>query len=240
MKVAILADIHANLEALESVLIDAGKQRAQKFYFLGDVLGYGVDPIACICRLKEVNAICVMGNHDQVLKNHNLIKDFNYMARSSLIETTNKLTAEDRDFINSFTSKHIEYDAVFSHANPIRPEEWEPLFLHEQVAWCLNNMEANTSFTGHTHLGKIHCKTGNKTVSLTSTHVSLGRHKYLINPGSVGQPRDGDWRAAYAIWDIRRRYVELRRVEYPIQRTQEKILQAGLPQYIAQRLEKGE
>jgi predicted phosphodiesterase len=240
MKIAILADIHANLEALESILIDAEQQGSERFYFLGDIIGYGTDPVACICRLKEVEAICVLGNHDQALVEQGLIRTFNYMARTSLYEAVNQLTEDDLDYINSFAFRHIEYDAVFSHANPIRPKEWEPLFLYEQIAWCLNHLDWSTCFSGHTHQAGIYCKTGNKTVPLTSAHVALGRHKYFINPGSVGQPRDGDWRASYAIWDMERSYVELRRVEYPIKRTQEKILNAGWPQYMAERLERGE
>ena len=240
MKFAILADIHANLEALEAVLLAAEDEGADRFIALGDVVGYGVDPVACLYRLREQEFSSVLGNHDQALVDCKQARSLNAIARDTVLRSRHLVSEEHLDYIRHFGFRHVEYDAVFSHANPIKPEEWLHMILFPDIAWCLDRLDWKIAFVGHTHHPAIYCKTENRITALTSSEVAVGRHRFMINPGSVGQPRDGDRRASYALWDVAADYVQLRRVEYPVERTQQKIAEAGWPDYVAERLGRGE
>lgn len=240
MRIAVLADIHANLEALEAVLIAAANERVDRILCLGDIVGYGPDPLGCIYRLQEVKAQIILGNHDQAVIDPLYIQSFNLLARPSLYHARETLGKEEVDFLRQAAYRRVEHDAVFSHANPIKPEEWEPLYMYDKIVWCMNRLDWSLSFVGHTHQAGIFCKMHDKPVSLTSTTVAIGPHLYLINVGSVGQPRDGDWRASYALWDTDKHWVELQRVEYPVKITQRKIAELDYPSYLAERLSQGE
>ena len=240
MKTALLADIHANLEALENTLIAAEKAGADRFVALGDVVGYGVDAIACLNRLREVDAVCILGNHDQAMVDPVHLHTLNQTARETILRSRETLAQSDLDYLQSFSYRRVESGGVFAHANPLLPEEWEPLILQDQIEWCLDRLDWQLGFIGHTHQAAIHCKTEHQILQLTSARLAIGHHQYLINPGSVGQPRDGDWRAAFALWDVDRHYVELMRTEYPVQKTQEKMEAAGWPRYATERLSRGE
>jgi predicted phosphodiesterase len=240
MKVAVLADIHGNLEALEAVLIAAAQEGVEGYYVLGDVVGYGPDPLACLYRLRELEAVCVMGNHDQAMVDLRCLRELNTLARQALLESRPALGATEFGYLRSWPYRHVAWGGVFSHANPVRPEEWQHLFLYEHVAWCLDRLDWKVAFVGHTHHQGIYCQLDGQIVALTSAEVAVGRHRYLVNPGSVGQPRDRDWRAAFAVWDLGRSHVKLQRVEYPVQCTQEKMGQAGWPGYLVERLGQGE
>ena len=240
MKYAILADIHGNLEALEAVLINSEEEKIDRFIALGDLVGYGVDPVACINRLREYNFTCVLGNHDQALVENRYVRELNYLGRDTILRSRDLVTKEELDYIKSFGFRHIEYDAAFSHANPIEPESWLHMFMHRDISWCLQRLDWRVAFVGHTHHPIIYCNNGSQVAPLASSAVSIERHRFLINPGSVGQPRDGDNRAAYAVWDVDSEYVSLRRVEYPFEVTQKKLRNANWPKYLADRLGFGE
>jgi predicted phosphodiesterase len=240
MKLAILADIHANLEALEAVLIAAGKAGVERLFALGDVVGYGSDPVACLYRLREARAVCVLGNHDQAMAEPQAVRSLNRLARDAILCSRPSLGEGELEYLRSFAFRHAEFGAVFAHANPIRPEDWQPLYLYEHLLWCMERTDWQVNFVGHTHHPGIFCYRGGQVVALTSGELAIGPHRYLINPGSVGQPRDGDWRASFALWDLGRSHLELRRVEYPVQRTQEKLHRRDWPLYLAQRLARGE
>jgi predicted phosphodiesterase len=240
MRVAILADVHGNLEALESVLIAIHREGAERVMVLGDLVGYGPDPVACIYRIREAQSLCVLGNHDQALVDSSYVHELNSMARDTLLRSRDMMGAEELAYLRTFAFRHMEGDAVFAHANPIEPEEWQCLYLFEHVDWCLASLDARIAFVGHTHYPGIYCRIDSTSVPLTSSEVAIGRHRYLVNVGSVGQPRDGDPRSSYALWDTDSDHVELRRVEYEVHRTQEKIEALGWPTYVAERLSRGE
>ena len=240
MKVAVLADIHANLEALEAVLIATEKERVDRVVCLGDVIGYGPDPLGCIYRLREVGAQIILGNHDQAVIEPSLIQSFNLLARPTLYHCCEVLGTDELDFLRGVAFRRAEYDAVYAHANPLKPEEWEPMCMYDKIAWCMDRLDWSLSFVGHTHEANIYCRMRGKPVPLTSATVAIGPHQYLINTGSVGQPRDGDWRASYALWDIESQWVALQRVEYPVKITQRKIAELDYPSYLADRLSLGE
>ncbi|MEE2658038.1 MAG: metallophosphoesterase family protein [Candidatus Latescibacterota bacterium] len=240
MRVGILSDIHGNLEALESVLIALDPKRIDQIIVVGDLVGYGPDPVATLYRLRETDAVCVLGNHDHVLVDLSRSNEINCLARPTLLDSREMVSDDELDYIRTFAYRHVEQDGVFSHANPLKPEEWQHLYLLHHVEWCLQDMTWRVAFVGHTHHTAIYCQMEGQVVPLTSSAVAIGRHQYLVNVGSVGQPRDGDNRAAYAIWDTDSEHVELHRVEYPLHRTQQKITELGWPDYVAERLARGE
>ncbi|MEW6754894.1 MAG: metallophosphoesterase family protein [Candidatus Latescibacterota bacterium] len=240
MKLAVLADIHGNQAALEAVLQAARRAAAQRVVCLGDVVGYGPDPAGCIRRLAEVEAVMVLGNHDQAMLEPGRIRWFNRFARHSLIHSRSLLGADELRYLAQSAFRRGESGAVFAHANPLRPEDWELLYTHEQVSWCMERLDWQVAFVGHTHHAALYCRLQSHVVPLTSTSVAIGPHQYLVNPGSVGQPRDGDWRASFALWDVDGRLVQLQRVEYDVQRAQAGIAALDWPPYLAERLGRGE
>lgn len=240
MRLAVLADVHGNLEALEAALIAADRQRIDRVICLGDVVGYGADPVGCVYRLQEVGAVGIMGNHDQAVLDPTQVRGHNPLARETLLRSRELMPPEALAWLGAAAFRRVEHGGVFAHANPIRPEGWGLLLMHDKVTWCMERLDWQVGFYGHTHHSAIYCQMRSRVVPLTSSTVAIGPHKYLINPGSVGQPRDGDWRAAFAVWDVDRRFVELHRVEYAVAKAQEKIRQAGWPPYLADRLAQGE
>ena len=248
MKVAVIADIHANLEALEAALIAVERDGIDRIICLGDIVGYGPDPLGCIYRLQEVEALVLMGNHDQAMINPQTIRSFNSNARPSLIYAFECIGEKEKAYLEGLPlvkeGRDIEgvqgmNDVVFAHASPINSAEWEPLFLHASIAKAMDLLERKIAFIGHTHYSGIHCKMRARTLALTSSIVAIGPHQYLVNSGSIGQPRDGNWRASYAIWDVEKNGVELHRVEYPVGRTQEKMHALDFPQFTIDRLSHG-
>ncbi|MBT3344800.1 MAG: metallophosphoesterase [Gemmatimonadetes bacterium] len=240
MRLAVLSDIHGNLEALEAVLLEIDRLGVESIVVLGDVVGYGPDPRACIYRLREAQASCVLGNHDEALVDPSHVLELNAVARDTLLRSREMVSEEELDYLRTFAFRHVEGEGVFTHANPILPEQWQHLHLFEHVQWCLEELEWHLAFVGHTHHPGIYCKMDSQVVALTSSELAVGHHRYLINVGSVGQPRDGDPRASYALWDMEAGRAELRRVEYPLHRTQKKLIDLRWPDYAAERLERGE
>ena len=248
MRVAVISDIHANLEALEAALIAIEREGIDRIICLGDIVGYGPDPLGCIYRLQEVEALGLLGNHDQAVINPPMIRTFNATARPSLIYACECIGEQERAYLEGLPliieGGEIEglkglNDAVFAHASPINPVEWEPLFLHKSIANAMDAFERKIAFVGHTHYAGIHCKIRARTIALTSSIVAIGPHQYLVNSGSIGQPRHGKWGASYAIWDVEKNSVELHSVEYPVRRTQEKMQALGFPQFTIERLSQG-
>ncbi len=240
MRLAVLSDIHGNLEALEAVLLEIDRLSVDGVIVLGDIVGYGPDPLACIYRIREAEAACVLGNHDEALVDPTHVRELNPVARDTLLRSREMVSEEELAYLRTFAFRHVEADGVFTHANPILPEQWQHLQLFEHIRWCLDELEWHLAFVGHTHHAGMYCKTDHQVVALTSSELAVGHHRYLVNVGSVGQPRDGDPRACFALWDIAVGRAELRRVEYRYQRTQEKLTALGWPFYAAERLARGE
>jgi len=243
MRVLVISDIHANYTAFEAVLSDAAGVDA--VWCLGDVVGYGPDPNACVELLSEQpNLVCVLGNHDVAALGEMPLESFNGDARRSLLWQERVLSADSIKFLRSLPSKQVEISehVTLVHGSP-RDPVWE--YILNTLSARLNFEEFKTDFcfVGHTHVQSIfQLNTNINRISLNMPHVGMPTPltgRAILNPGSVGQPRDRDPRAAYVIFDTEALTWEPQRVEYDIKSVQARIREANLPEKHALRLEEG-
>ena len=241
-KVLVISDVHANLIALEAVLTDAGK--VNEVWCLGDVVGYGPQPNECIERIRHLPKLtCMMGNHDFAAINDESLDVFNTEARRALIWQRKILTEESREFLMSMSSEAaVRSNVTLAHGSPHDPI-WEYVMYPMTVRFNMAYFSTPWCFVGHSHFQVIfHYDEETDEVSievppLAEPHAFEGRA--ILNPGSVGQPRDRDPRSAYALYDPKAGTWEPRRVEYDIKSVQKMILDAGLPPRHAERLAGG-
>ncbi len=237
MRYAVLSDVHANLEALQAVLADAAS-RADALVCLGDLVGYGADPVACIELVAERAQAIVCGNHEHAVAGLIDLEWFNAYARAAAEWTRARLDDDHRTYLASLPLTAQIGDATLVHASPDRPDEWEYLLTPQDGFDAFGAFATRLCFVGHSHLAGV-WSLGSSGPEHRAGAVDLelerGR-RYLVNVGSVGQPRDRDPRAAYAIWDVDRGTIVVRRVAYDITAAREKILRGGLPRFLADRL----
>jgi len=236
MKYAILGDIHANLEALLAVLADARKRGVTHYLCLGDVVGYNANPVECLERVRELGGPVVRGNHDHYCAFDESLEGFHPIAADVVDWTRRQLSAEQRQFLGALPLvKRVETFTIV-HSTLDTPDMWGYVFDKLEADASFAYQSTTLCFYGHTHVPLAFEKTDRVRVGLYSKiKVMLGR-KYLINAGSVGQPRDGDPRAAYVTFDLVKNEIELHRVPYDFRMTQKKIMAAGLPERVASRL----
>lgn len=239
MRYAIIADIHANLEALQAALEDSKKAGCTHYACLGDVVGYNANPKECLDIIRGMGMPCVKGNHDEYCSTETNLEGFNPHAAEAVNWTRQQLTDEDRQWLRDL--KYLRLVANFSivHATLDGPQRWGYVFDRLAAAASFTYQNTSVCFFGHTHVPVAFVR---DTVVRGGTYskfkVETGR-KYFINVGSVGQPRDGVPKATYAIYDLEDGLIELRRVQYDIATTQAKIRAAGLPERLAERLAYG-
>ena len=239
MKYAIIADIHANLEALEAVLADAKAQRCTHYACLGDVVGYNANPKECLDIIREMGMPCVKGNHDDYCSTNEELDGFNPYAREAVNWTRHQLTEEDRQWL--WDLKYLRLVANFSivHATLDGPQRWGYVFDKLAAAASFTYQNTAVCFFGHTHVPMAFIRDSVvRGGTYSKFKIEPGR-KYFINVGSVGQSRDGVPKATYAIYDIDEGSIELRRLDYNMAQTQAKIRAAGLPERFAERLSYG-
>jgi diadenosine tetraphosphatase ApaH/serine/threonine PP2A family protein phosphatase len=240
VRYAILSDIHGNLEALDAVLADAAS-RADAVLCLGDIVGYGADPAACIERVAARAEAVVAGNHEHGVTGLLDLSWFNSSARAAAMWTRRRLDEDQRDWLGTRPLVHVIDDATLVHASPARPEEWEYLISADDGYEAFGAFATRVCFVGHSHrpgTWSIGSSGPAHEPNATETVFEHGR-RYVINVGSVGQPRDRDARAAYAVWSTDEHRVTIRRVPYDVAAAREKILAAGLPTFLADRLSFG-
>ena len=248
MRYVVLTDIHANLEALEACLADGRVRGYDLALVLGDIVGYAANPNEVIERVQSLDvAAIVRGNHDKVACGIEQAEGFNVVARSAAVWTLDALTSENRAWLAALPRGPIAVDSLIEicHGSPFDEDAY--MFDDLDASRALNVSKRPLCLFGHTHSATAfeqppRAGTVNAISLKHSGEMELilrDGFKYLLNPGSVGQPRDGDPRAAYAIVDTDRRHVELFRHEYPIEQTQAKIVKAGLAEVLAQRLAVG-
>src|SRR2546425_8833571 len=236
MKYAIIADIHANLEALRVVLDDTKKQNCTHYACLGDVVGYNANPKECLDLIRDMALPCVKGNHDEYCSSETNLDGFNPHAAEAIQWTRSQLTGDDRQWLKEL--KYIRLVASFSivHATLDGPQRWGYVFDRLAAAASFTYQNTAVCFFGHTHVPVAFIRDSVvRGGTYSKFKIEPGR-KYFINVGSVGQPRDGNPKAAYVIYDLDESSIELRRLDYEIAIAQEKILQAGLPPRLAERL----
>jgi len=244
MRIAVIADIHANLEALESVMGRIAELTVNDIVCLGDIVGYNANPNECIDIIRREKIVSVLGNHDVAASGREAPNGFNALAQSAVFWTRKHLTPENRLFLLNLPPEARAGDFILVHGS-----------IHDTNRYLLSRDAAADNFRllaglpgdlklgffGHTHIGMTFIDLQG---SISSDHssellLSSGMH-YLINPGSVGQPRDGDPRASFLLYDSVDRTVRFFRVEYDIKRCQAKIVRAGLPPQLAWRLKHGQ
>lgn len=238
MRVAflVLSDIHANTEALHAVLTDA-QGRYERIVCLGDLVDYGAEPNQIVEWARANVAFIIRGNHDRICVSDEPIEQYNPAARVSVEWTRNALTAESRAYLENLPRGPLCIDGFeIVHGSPMDEDEY--LFGPGDAIYALESISAPVTFFGHTHVqgGFLVTRGGSKRIAAPGTLEIEPDHFYLLNPGAVGQPRDGDPRAAYALYWPDRRVVEYRRVAYDIAGAAAKIRNAGLPEALAARL----
>ncbi len=242
MRALILSDIHSNLEALTAVLDDARDRGGfDALWCLGDTVGYGPDPGPCIQMVRGHNLRAVMGNHDFVAVGKGSADDFNHAARVAVLWTSDQLSVEDVRFLEGLPM--VERPAPFTLVHgSLRDEITEYLLDEEAARATFRLLETPYCLVGHSHIPFICLENSGSPQFLEFVEdqvYPLEEQRMIINPGSVGQPRDHDPRPSYAVYDSREETIQRRRVSYRIKDTQDKITKARLPGFLAERLSSG-
>jgi diadenosine tetraphosphatase ApaH/serine/threonine PP2A family protein phosphatase len=239
---AILSDVHANLEALTVVLAEIERQRVEEIYCLGDLVGYGADPNQVVEIAIEKRFHCLIGNHDQVACGLEEPYYFNPHARQAALWTREQLTEANKQYLKDLPFKlDVSDDSLAVHGSLERVDEYILDFATAKANFHLLKAAGKRAcFFGHSHYRVTIVQDGDRVMVDNDEQLELTRDKlYLINPGSVGQPRDGDPRAGFAIYDDEADRVTFCRLKYDIDTASRKILQAGLSPYLADRLSLG-
>jgi predicted phosphodiesterase len=240
MRCLVLSDIHSNLEAFEAVLDDAGP--VDEVWCLGDVVGYGPDPNACVELLKSLPHRCIAGNHDWATLGRLDLDDFNSDARVANLWNREQLTAENLAYLGDLPQMIRTEPFTLVHGSPRHPI-WEYVINTSTAEVNFDHFDTPYCFIGHTHTPAIFSlkspseeQAGQTVLLPQNAVVSLGPERLIINPGSVGQPRDGNPAASYALLDMEQLVVEHRRVAYPLEETRAKMVERKLPIRLAVRL----
>lgn len=238
--VAVFSDVHGNLEALEATLRDARSHGAERFACLGDIVGYGADPNACCERVRALGGTVVRGNHDHACSHRVSLEWFNPLAAAAVRWTRLQLTAENRDWLRELPYEaELDGKAHLVHGALHDPSHWPYLFDRADAAPHLRRQTLPLCFVGHTHVPIVFARIGKNVLESRLDAFRLegaDGAKVVVNVGSVGQPRDGNPKACYVLFDPDEGLVVPRRVEYDAMPTASKILEAGLPKPLAMRL----
>lgn len=240
MRYGVLGDIHSNLTALTAVLDSLSKDGIDRLLSVGDVVGYGAAPQECIDLVREAGAVVVMGNHDAACIDRLDTVYFNAYARAAVDWTRTALRPEDRTWLDALPlTQHLEHCSV-AHGTLHRPELFDYIQSPQDADPSLDVMPLPVCFVGHTHVPVTLMRLRDdphRTAYTTDQVVDVDEaHRALVNVGSVGQPRDEDPRTGYALYDSETGRVEIRRLEYDIDREAARIRAAGLPEMLADRL----
>jgi len=242
MRYLVLSDIHANLEALEAVLGAARDIPYQRLLVLGDLVGYGASPNEVVDRVRELAPhATIRGNHDKVGAGLEPSDAFNAVARTAIRWTYEALSDDNRDWLAELPAGPLVVDDLLEICHGTPQDEDMYVFDDGDVLRSMQAATRRLCLFGHTHV-QVGYRLANQSLTLETAdprrplHIPISHGHYLINPGSVGQPRDGDPRAAYGVYDAQAQAVEIYRTQYPVELAQARIRAAGLPEALAQRL----
>lgn len=225
MLIAIISDIHSNREALEEVLNSVESQKADMLVCLGDIVGYGADPDYCVNTIREKAQIVIIGNHDHAALALTPTYTFNIYAKEAIEWTADKLSPSNIAYLEKLKFTERYESAVFVHSSPFKPEEWNYIMSSWEADWQFDYFTEKVCFIGHSHIP----------VEYTDRY---GKRR-IVNVGSVGQPRDNDPRSCYYLYDAEKDKGRWIRVKYPYEIAMKKIIDAGLPRILAERLARG-
>lgn len=240
MRIAVIADIHSNLEALEAVLGALSRSRIDRTVCVGDVVGYGADPKPCIDRVRETCDIVVAGNHDWAVAGRLSMEFFNTYARDAIVWTRLQLQPNDLRWLNDLPLQaDVHGLATLVHATLHNPAAFDYLLTSYDAHLSMAVLDHPLCFVGHSHIPITFTERDGLGFTFADTIDLTKVKKAIVNPGSVGQPRDENPHAGYAIYDTVKRKVTLHRVPYDVDAAGKKIVEAGLPQVLADRLHVG-
>jgi predicted phosphodiesterase len=242
-RIALISDIHGNLPALEAVLAAIEDQEVEETWCLGDLVGYGAQPNECVERTAAAVDLCLIGNHDLVVIDRLDISDFSQNAAVAAQWTRQELADDARSYLEKLEPKDVDRPIGLFHGSP-RDPVWEYVLSAMAADDCLDSMEARVGAVGHSHVALAFWRRGdNPTAGAQSeadAELELAEDRWLVNPGSVGQPRDGDPRASWMVVDLGSWKATWHRTEYDIDVAADAIRAAGLPKQLAERLYYGQ
>jgi putative phosphoesterase len=238
LRIAIISDIHSNLEALQKAVELIKELNIDTVVCLGDIVGYGANPKECIKTVSELTPYILMGNHDQAAADLSYTEKFTPYAQAAAIWTYNIMSESEKDKLLSLPL-YLNIDGLtFVHASPHKPSEWNYIATEEEAFDNFQHMKTNICFIGHSHIAEIYTDDYDSfNIPKFSEPIKLLRgNKYIINSGSVGQPRDLDWRLSFGVLNTKTLEFEFVRSEYDAKTASRKILDANLPRYLAERI----
>jgi diadenosine tetraphosphatase ApaH/serine/threonine PP2A family protein phosphatase len=243
MRIALLSDVHGNLPAFEAVLGDVEGQAVEAVWCLGDLVGYGAQPDECVQLARDRCDLSLAGNHDLVVTGEIPISDFSSSAAAAARWTQEVISEGTMGFLKHLAAADASREPALYHASP-RDPVWEYVLSTWQADECMDLMDARVAAVGHSHVALWFQRDeegnmGGATAD-AGLELDLSAGRWIVNPGGVGQPRDGDPRAAWLLLDTSTWMANWRRVEYPIDEAARAIEEAGLPRVLAERLYKGQ
>ena len=240
MRYGIFSDIHSNLEAFDTVIQAYQKEAIDKYLCVGDVVGYAANPRECIEKVKSLAMATVAGNHDWAAADLFPPEYFNPIARQAILWTRQLLSQEDFSFLKSLKLIFKDKDFTLVHGTLDNPQDFNYLSDDYSAEETFRLMENKICFVGHSHIPGIFIQDADEELHYLDDSCEIkGENKYIVNVGSVGQPRDGNPQAAYCIYDTDKKEVHIKRVSYDIASAKKKIIDAGLPRLLGDRLLSG-
>ncbi len=237
MRYGIFSDVHSNLEAFTAVIDAYKKERIDKYICLGDIVGYAANPRECIELTKELADVIIAGNHDWAVAGRFNTSYFNMNAKKSIFWTRDALDGQEKDFLGSLNLTFENQDFCLVHSELTKPYDFGYIFNLDIAKNNFNILSKKFLFVGHSHYPGVFIEKDEGIVFSKDSKIKLSsRHSYIINVGSVGQPRDFDSRACYCVFDSDEKQLQIKRIEYDIGLAQDKIIKANLPESLAARL----
>jgi len=238
MRYGIFSDVHSNIDALQAVVKAYKKEAIDAYFCVGDVVGYAANPIECINEVRRLTKATIVGNHDRASIDLLSSNYFNPVAAQAIAWTKDHLDNKDRAFLQSLKFVYQDEDLTLVHGTLATPEDFSYMVDYYSARETFLLLKTPVCFLGHTHVASAFIKAEGDTISYSALgEITIeGSCRYIINVGSVGQPRDSNPHAAYGIYDTKTKVVEIKRVAYDIQATRNRIADAGLPRFLGDRL----
>ncbi len=235
MKIVVLSDIHSNLAALRTALDYIVRLKPDKIVCLGDIVGYGPRPNECVELIQQHCQIYLMGNHDHAVLGLTDTYHFNQYAREAINWTRRALTIQNKAFLENLAFFHSESEILYVHSTPVQPEEWHYILSEYEARQYMQDIKQRLCFIGHSHIPVVF-SSADSAKYREEFDVSDKNKKFIINVGSIGQPRDGDARLCFVVYDTEKQKIKYIRLEYSIKETYQEILENKLPPFLAMRL----